>query len=455
MPGARLRAARPGRGLCRGTDQRWRVQGKPDLGEFIAATADPAGRPPATLAACRVPGCYYGRKARVCATGTIQRWQRAGALTGHAGVAALPAVAAGGPAAACRIPYCDLWVHVGLPFCLCPRDRWTEQGGPDIGEFAAQLRGRLGSRSRAHRPERPGRRSCGWRCSTRFRAGSDDGAKVRPGRGPAVRHVPPPARRHSLLDRDEDAWRQHMFRRFRRAGESAATAPGRDPDLCAPQVEELPFGRGWDVEYPRDTWRLRNLGIHDPIANVRFGRIPQPWLKKLAKRWSGGGWQPGRRRLGYPGRSRSARFSAPRSPPGERRPPCGQVDPAAAGTLPGRPACRVRRPEACQAEHIGKLNGFLHAVRRHGWDDALPASAMFYPEDYPKRGELLPRASPSTSWPRSRTPPTSTGGTTRPPADHPDPHPLRAAPRGRAARSLRLHRPDADGPPTCATTTTR
>ena len=51
------------------------------------------------------------------------------------------------------------------------------------------------------------------------------------------------------------------------------------------QAEGLALGRGWDVEYPRDTWRLRNLGIDDPTAHLRFGGIPQPWLKDLAKRW--------------------------------------------------------------------------------------------------------------------------------------------------------------------------
>ena len=44
------------------------------------------------------------------------------------------------------------------------------------------------------------------------------------------------------------------------------------------------------------------------------------------------------------------------------------------------------------AERIGQLNGFLHAIRRLGWDDSLPASAMFHYDDYPKRGQPLPRA---------------------------------------------------------------
>lgn len=40
---------------------------------------------------------------------------------------------------------------------------------------------------------------------------------------------------------------------------------------------------------------------------------------------------------------------------------------------------------------ISDLAGFLEAVRRHGWDDTLPASAAIYPEDCPPRGARLPR----------------------------------------------------------------
>jgi integrase len=43
-------------------------------------------------------------------------------------------------------------------------------------------------------------------------------------------------------------------------------------------------------------------------------------------------------------------------------------------------------------EHVEHLNGFLTAIRQHGWEPALPASAVIFPEDYPKRGQRLPRA---------------------------------------------------------------
>ncbi|MET8053318.1 site-specific integrase [Streptosporangium sp. NPDC005286] len=43
----------------------------------------------------------------------------------------------------------------------------------------------------------------------------------------------------------------------------------------------------WDSEYDRDVWRLKELDIEcDYRTTICFDDIPQPWLKKLAKRWT-------------------------------------------------------------------------------------------------------------------------------------------------------------------------
>ena len=51
------------------------------------------------------------------------------------------------------------------------------------------------------------------------------------------------------------------------------------PDPVMEQTTEwqptLAVGSGWDIEYPRDAWRLRNLGITSATATIRFGKIPQ------------------------------------------------------------------------------------------------------------------------------------------------------------------------------------
>ena len=77
-------------------------------------------------------------------------------------------------------------------------------------------------------------------------------------------------------------------------------------------------------------------------------------------------------------RSRSRRPGIRQSPVLERY----LADLAASGLSP-----------ATRLQHVSALNGLFRDARRHGWDDGtLPAGAVFYPEDYPKLGQRLPRA---------------------------------------------------------------
>jgi integrase len=43
-------------------------------------------------------------------------------------------------------------------------------------------------------------------------------------------------------------------------------------------------------------------------------------------------------------------------------------------------------------DYIGQVATFLRDIRRHQWDTGLSASAVIFPEDYPRQGPLLPRA---------------------------------------------------------------
>ena len=75
-----------------------------------------------------------------------------------------------------------------------------------------------------------------------------------------------------------------------------------------------------------------------------------------------------------------------------RRQGLGQID----RDLPERYLAVLQHEMTGKADHakyIGSLNAFFAAIRRHGWDDTLPATAAFYPEDYPKASpQRLPRA---------------------------------------------------------------
>jgi integrase len=127
-------------------------------------------------------------------------------------------------------------------------------------------------------------------------------------------------------------------------------------------------------------------------SHLRFDKIPQPWLNELAKRWVR--W----RLTTGPGTTAAARYVvAVTRFAGFLASPQVRVDQLAAvdralleryladlhAELAGRPVHRT---------HIGLLNAFLQAIRQHGWDPSLPATAMFHAEDYPKDAQQLPRA---------------------------------------------------------------
>ena len=110
-------------------------------------------------------------------------------------------------------------------------------------------------------------------------------------------------------------------------------------------------------------------------------------------------------------------------------------------------------------DHIGQLSSFLNAIRQHRWDDSLPASALVFTDDYPKRSEQVPRALVRTGHGPDRTP--RQPGPLRKPGirvGHHNPDPLRPAGQRRATPATPTalvegrHR---TALPTCATSTTR
>ena len=50
-----------------------------------------------------------------------------------------------------------------------------------------------------------------------------------------------------------------------------------------------------------------------------------------------------------------------------------------------------RHPQR-RGAHIGLLNRFFVAIRQHRWYPGLPATALFFPDDHPRRPDKLPRA---------------------------------------------------------------
>jgi hypothetical protein len=369
-------------GLCTSHWQRWRGSGGVSLAEF-AATAGPGWQGHLPLDSCAVAGCNYGAMGRKMCQRHLRQWHRAECPDLAEWQAPAPLLPPDGPPPACRIGYCSLWTRGTSVFCYGHDIRWKDNGRPDTDEFAASC-------------EDPGpgqehidlrRLPAGLRLEMQYVLqcrGDEQDAKLPPREVHPLAAVLAAAGASSLLEQPEEWW-------------TALDAPGNGrgwrPFIldARRRVEALAFGAGWDTEYPRDTWRLCNLGIDQPAATISFAGIPQPWLRELAKRYTR--WQLAT------GLSASTAGSGARA-----------VTRFAAwlASLPGPPAGLdgVTRPllerylAVLQAEmggqvrhsnYVGGLSGFLKAIRRHGWDDTLPATTAIYPEDFPARGARLPR----------------------------------------------------------------
>ncbi len=272
------RAARQ-QGLCNGHLIRWRHRGRPALAEFLADPG-PAVRGSNELASCAVDGCRYGVTGRRLCSKHHDRWTRVGRPDLAGWVARVGVV--GAPHAECGLPFCSLWVENATKvFCKNHDERWRNAGCPDPEEFAADCQ-RVGT---AHIDLRglPPQLMLEFQYALQRR--HDERARTAPPQ--AVRDAVRQAKQagvSSLLDYSEQEWRQLARLRIRSSGVFLLDA--RDA------VETLRDGASWEVEYPRDIWRLHKLpgittsaGQPCPRRRLRFDRVTQPWLRELGKRW--------------------------------------------------------------------------------------------------------------------------------------------------------------------------
>ena len=324
--------------LCTSHWQRWRGAGGISLAEFTAA-AEPGWQGHLPLDSCVIDGCNYGAMGRGMCNRHFSRWYRAGCPDPEHWQAQAPPLAPDGPLRACRIGYCSLWTRGTSVFCYGHDTRWKNNGRPDIDEFTASC-------------ENPGpgqehidlrRLPAGLRLEMQYvlqcRSDEQD-AKLPPREIHPFVAVLAGAGASSLLEQPEEWWTAlHPPRKGR----------GWRPFIldARRRVEALAFGAGWDTEYPRDIWRLCNLGIDKPEATISFAGIPQAWLRELAKRYTrwqlATGLSVSTAGSGARAVTRFAAWLAALPEPARR---AGRRDPPAAGTLPGRPAGGNGRPGA-------------------------------------------------------------------------------------------------------------
>jgi integrase len=374
--------------MCTPHYQRWKLQGRPRPDVF-AATAIPGRKGTRPLLACRAGGCSFGRKSHGLCERHEKRWTREGRpglerwLAGL-GPVPLPAT----PPRQCRICSCELWARGTRAYCASHDARWRAAGRLEHAEFERRCQAVPAAGS--EHIDLSG-------LDTRLRLEIQyvlqcrrDEARVRTDprlvRAIACALARMPV--SSLLDEPEEYW--YQLRPGRGNLNRQWPAFLRD---ARRRVEELGHGRGWDIEYPRDVWRLDNLGLAQrKAATISFSGIPQPRLRELVKRWT-------RWRL-VTGLSSSSAHT------GVRAMSCfAGFLAAAAGSADDLPVITrellerylawlhsERRGRVTHAHYVAALSGFITAVRQHQWDPALPATAMIFPSDYPPRARLLPRA---------------------------------------------------------------
>jgi integrase len=274
--------------------------------------------------------------------------------------------------------------------CHAHYARWHDNGQPDLEHYLATAapvteRGQAAARERRVDLGKLGRQlKLEMQYALQRRRDHSQG-KTRPDTAQRAVSALAASGAVSILDLSESQWARMLSRRGDHARALLISARREVQDLHE-------GGCRRETEYPRDLWRLRALGVPGQQPAIRFSRIPQPWLKALAKRWAR--WRAasgGRSDAIYQGIRAIIRF--------------GEF--LAAEKLAGGPAQIDREllerylavlqhelaGSADHAKYIGSLNAFFGAVRRHGWDEALPATAAFYPEDYPGPGpQQLPRA---------------------------------------------------------------
>jgi hypothetical protein len=149
--------------------------------------------------------------------------------------------------------------------CRPHHQRWTSHGRPDLNDFLGATSPLVGAQLRQPGKPRPDGQnpppdgaSCvdlrglpgQLRLEMQYvlqRRRDDLQAKTRPGTARAVVRFLTQSRARSLLDRSEQQWREA----FPRPRDSAPQRHGL-LTYARRQIEDLAYGHGWDVEYPRD-----------------------------------------------------------------------------------------------------------------------------------------------------------------------------------------------------------
>ncbi len=275
--------------------------------------------------------------------------------------------------------------------CAAHHSRWAHQGKPDLAGFIATAAPVRAGRSRVDEvfdlsPLPP-------RCRLELalvlqRRHDERGRGLRPMAVRPVVAMIAASGVGSLLDRPLEDWVAALPAGSRT---SLASATGF-LRYAWRQVEAVVGDAGAEGEYARDRWDARRLGVGVTVGHhsVSFEGIPQPWLRIAVKAWARarlvGGMSFGAIRRDVTALRWFARWLADTHP---------GASGASVVTRPTLEAYLVHLAATGPAPntrlgYLTGLRGFLEGARRRGWLD-LPADAVLYHDDLPRRPAGLPR----------------------------------------------------------------
>lgn len=121
-------------GLCGGHNNRWRMQGRPELAGFLA-DAGTALNGRRGLSHCTVAGCRFGSSGSGLCLRHRDAWTRRGEPDPALWAAAVPAVSSQGRTE-CALPFCQVWAENSRQiFCKSHRTRWHQLGRPEVEQY--------------------------------------------------------------------------------------------------------------------------------------------------------------------------------------------------------------------------------------------------------------------------------------------------------------------------------
>lgn len=158
------------------------------------------------------------------------------------------------------------------------------------------------------------------------------------------------------------------------------------------QLDSVATGGGVEAEYGRDVWDARRLGVAVAVGHYRvsFERIGQPWLRHAVKTWARarlvGGMSFGAIRRDVTALGTFATWLTSTHP---QTTDASVINRATIETYLAHLTAYGPVPNT-RLGYLTSLRGFLEMARRREWL-RLPADAVIYNDDLPRRPAGLPR----------------------------------------------------------------